>query len=66
MAELLPSWWLTGRASAALIQNTARKIQETQQDNAKSRRSHIKRTRRKLRDLGITLTTLKRCEWNTS
>jgi len=36
-------------------------VQTTQQDNAKARKSHIKRTRRKLRQMGITLTRLRRC-----
>ena len=52
------SWWLNGRASPALIEHIAEEIQATQQDNAKARKSHIKRTRRKLREIGIKLTQL--------
>ena len=58
------SWWLNGRASSALIEHIAQGIQATQQDNAKARKSHIKRTRRKLRETGIKLTQLKRCCWD--
>ena len=62
----MQSWWLSGRASAKLIEHTANCIQTTQQDNAKARKSHIKRTRRKLREIGIKLTQLKRCYWDST
>ncbi len=62
----MQSWWLNGRASAKLIEHTAKCIQTTQQDNAKARKSHIKRTRRRLREIGIKLTQLKRCCWDST
>jgi hypothetical protein len=52
--------------SAELIEHIAGKIQGTQDDNAKARKSHIKQTRRKLRALGIKLTEIERCTWDTS
>ena len=63
VGSLVRSWWLNGRASAALIQATARTIQHWQQRNATARRCHIKRTRKKLRQLGIYLKDLIRCKW---
>ncbi len=62
----MQSWWLNGRASPALIEHIAEDIQGTQRDNAKARKSHIKRTRRKLREIGIKLTQLKRCCWDST
>ena len=42
-------WWLKTRVPAKIIERTAENIQETQDENAKSRKSHIKATRSKLR-----------------
>jgi hypothetical protein len=59
-------WWLKMRVPAQIIERTVKNIQETQDDNAKARTSHIKATRRKLRALGIKLTDIERCTWDTS
>ena len=59
-------WWLKTRVPAKIIERTAENIQETQDENAKSRKSHIKATRSKLRARGIKLTEVERCTWNTS
>ena len=37
-----------------------------QRRNAQARKSHAKRTRRRLRELGIKLTELQRCCWDTT
>jgi len=66
VAGLIESWWLNGRVSARLLERLAEKIQDTQRQNAKARRSHEKRTRRRLRQLGIKLTQIERCWWDTS
>jgi ribosomal 50S subunit-associated protein YjgA (DUF615 family) len=66
VGALVQSWWLNGRASPKLIEHIAECIHDTQQDNAKARKSHIKRTRRKLRQIGIKLTQLKRCCWDST
>jgi len=66
VAGLIESFWLNGRVSARLLNKLAGKIQATQKQNAKARRSHEKRTRRKLRRLGIKLTRMERCRWDTS
>ena len=62
----MQSWWLNGRASPTLIKHIAERIQTTQQDNAKARKSHIKRTRRKLRQMGIKLTQTIQCYWDST
>ena len=54
------------RFPAQIIEHTVGNIQETQDDNAKARRSHIKAKRKKLRALGIKLTEIERCTWDTS
>ncbi|PQO37789.1 hypothetical protein DTL21_07540 [Bremerella cremea] len=59
----MQSWWLNGRASAALLDHVAATIQYCQQRNAQARRSHAKRTRRKLREKGVKLTEIERCRW---
>lgn len=63
VGSLVQSWWLSGRASTALIEHTARKIQHWQQRIAAARKSHRNRTRRRLREMGIYLKDLIRCSW---
>ncbi|WP_244884911.1 hypothetical protein [Singulisphaera acidiphila] len=46
--------------------SAARKITWAQRRNAQARTSHTKATRKKLRKLGIKLTELKRCQWDTT
>jgi hypothetical protein len=59
----MPSWWLNGRASTKLIEDTARIVQEQQQRNAEARKFNVRATRKKLRKLGVKLTELIRCKW---
>jgi len=63
VGALVGSWWLNGRASTALIEQTASTIEYTQQRNATARKSHTKRTRKKLRKIGIKLKDLISCKW---
>ncbi len=63
VAALIPSWCLGVSPPAALIERTAAILQRKQRRNAASRVSHIKRARRQLRERGIKLTELKRCQW---
>jgi hypothetical protein len=60
---LVRSWWLNGRASPTLIELTADKIQHWQQRNAIARECHHKRTRKKLRKIGVKLKEIIRCKW---
>jgi hypothetical protein len=60
------SWWLNGRASAALLEQTASIIAYTQQRNRAARQSHTQRTRRTLRKKGIKLTEAVRCFWDST
>jgi hypothetical protein len=48
---------------AALIEEAAKEIQHWQRRIAAARKSHIKRTRKKLRKMGIYLKDLTRCTW---
>ena len=64
IAALIPSWWLGQRPSVKLLEKTAAKIGRTQQRNALTRKCHTKRTRKKLRQLGIRLTDIPRCKWD--
>ena len=66
LAALIPCWWLEQRPSAKLLERTAAELQRTQQRNAVARKSHSKRTRRRLRELGIKLTDLQHCHWGRS
>lgn len=63
VAALVRSWWLSGALCAALIEEAAREIRHWQQRIAAARKSHIKRTRKKLREMGIYLKDLIRCKW---
>jgi ribosomal 50S subunit-associated protein YjgA (DUF615 family) len=49
-----------------MLQKAAKKIKYAQHRNAQSRKSHWKRTLEKLRQLGITLSELKQCKWDTT
>ena len=63
VAALVQSWWLKGALSAALIEQAAEDTQHRQHRLAAARKSHIKRTRKKLRRMGIYLKDLIRCKW---
>ena len=66
MAAVIRSWWLDDVAAKPLFEQAAKEIQHNQARNAQARTSHRKHTRRKLRALGIKLTEIKRCRWDTS
>jgi len=63
VGALVQSWWLSGRASAQLIEHTASIIAHHQQRNAAARRSHTKQTLKQLHEKGIYLKDLIRCQW---
>ncbi len=63
VGALVRSWWLHGRASPALIKQTAKVIQHWQQRIAAARKSHTKQFRKKLRKMGIKLKDLISCKW---
>jgi hypothetical protein len=62
-SALVQSWWLSHTAAGQLIERAARIIRDTQARKARSRKSHRKRTLRKLREIGVTISHLPRCEW---
>ena len=63
VAALVRSWWLRGALCTALIEEAAQEIRHWQRRIAAARESHIKRTRKKLRKMGIYLKDLIRCKW---
>jgi hypothetical protein len=62
-AALVRSWWLNGALCAALIESAANEIRHWQQRILAARKSHVKRTRKKLRKMGIYLKDLITCKW---
>jgi hypothetical protein len=66
VAAVVQSWWLDNRASKQLYEQAAKEIARAQNRNAQARKSHTKTTRRKLRRLGIKLTEINRCIWNST
>jgi hypothetical protein len=67
MAALVSSWGLSSpKAKVELLQKAAAKIKYAQRRNAQARKSHLKRALEKLRRLGITLSDLSRCSWDTT
>ncbi len=62
-AALVRSWWLSGALRTALIEKAVKDIRHRQQRLVAARKSHIKRTRKKLRKMGIYLKDLVRCKW---
>jgi len=60
---LVRSWWLKGALCSALIEAAANEIEHWQQRIVAARRSHTKRTCKKLRKTGIYLKDLIRCKW---
>ena len=67
MAALVRSWGLMSRRSKDKeLAKATRKIAWAQRRSAAARRSHGKRTRKQLRKLGIKLTELEKCQWNST
>ena len=64
-AAVIQAWWLTPQAAEELINNTAYKIQYHQRRNRQARISHTKTRICMLEELGIDLTTIRRCHWDS-
>ncbi len=63
-AALVESWSLQSRrAQAHLFKKVALIITYTQERNLKSEKAHILKTKRRLREAGIKLSTLPTCCW---
>ena len=60
-SALVRSLWMTGQVRVAYLVRAAAVITLTQDRLARSRRSHAKTKRRRLRELGIKLSVLRCC-----
>ncbi|MEK7732020.1 MAG: hypothetical protein AAB363_09225 [Planctomycetota bacterium] len=60
---LVPLWHRGGRCSRRRAEAIAAQLLVTQQRNAASYRSHRKKTRQKLRDIGVQLRRCRTCRW---
>ena len=65
-SAFIQSWWLDGQGRKKLLERAANKIAKDQRRIARARKSHTKKTRQKLRRLGIRLTKVPKCKWNSS
>ncbi len=63
---IVQTWWLDPKSAETLINRVADRLQYHQQRNALARRAHSKTTKRKLRRIGINVSTLNRCDLDTS
>ena len=66
ICAVIRSLWLDGRATDVLYAQAAEEIHWAQSRNTQARRSHTKTTRRRLHALGVKLTEVKQCRWNSS
>ena len=66
VAALIPFWWLKLRAPRVLLERTSAEIVRAQRRAVAARVGHTKRTRRRLRELGIKLGELPRCSWGST
>lgn len=66
LGALIPCWWHEQRVTQSLIDGLVKRVAYTQKRNRTARVSHMKATRRRLRELGIRLTDTKRCRWDTT
>ena len=60
-SALVQSLWLTGRVQIKILERVAENITVTQQRIARSRRCHIRKKRRRLREMGIDLSVIRCC-----
>ena len=63
MCAVVQSLWLDESPATKLFEHAAEKINWHQHRNATARKGHVKKTRRRLRNRGITLSKIKRCQW---
>jgi hypothetical protein len=67
LAALIRSWWMTeASATECWLEKVAKRITKTQQRIAEARKSHTKTTIGKLHTMGIYLTQINRCRWNST
>lgn len=64
-SAMVQSWWLPPKAADELINNTAYKLAYHQKRNRQARESHSKTRALKLQELGIELSKIRVCHWDT-
>jgi SRSO17 transposase len=64
-SAMVQSWWLPSNAADELINHTAYKLAYHQKRNRQARESHSKTRELKLQDLGIELSKLRVCHWDS-
>lgn len=65
MSSLVQSWWLNRSGADALIDATASRLEYYQRRNAQARKSHTKTRVRKLEAMGIDMTHIAKCSWES-
>lgn len=65
MASLVETWFLPVEATQVILEKAAWKLAYYQRRNAQARKSHTKTRSRKLAEMGIDMSTIKRCQWDT-
>lgn len=64
-SAMVQSWWLPRVVADELISNTAYKLAYYQKRNRQARESHTKTRISKLEKLGVDLSKISRCQWDT-
>ena len=63
-SALVRSLWLTGQVRTRFLEKECKIIQDIQERNQKSQRSHVKARKRRLHELGINLSSSRCCIMN--
>lgn len=65
-SAIIQSWWLSPKDAERLIEHTARQLTYYQRRNKQARESHTRTRIKKLEELGIDLSTINQCGFDTS
>ena len=65
MSALVETWFLPLEATVVILEKASRTLKYYQRRNAAARKSHTKTRKRKLAEMGIDLSTINRCQWDT-
>lgn len=65
MSALIDSMFLTPASAQRVLDLAARKLTYYQRRNEQARKSHTKTRNRKLAEIGVDLSTIQKCSWDT-